>query len=63
MNMETISRLARHGVAVAIAYLIGKGYLPADLAGPVTELAVAVVTAVGAAYLGERVATKRRKVR
>ena len=59
MNTE-IARLARHVLPPAIAFVVAKGWVPADLQQPLIEACIAV-SAVVVAWLAsrKRAATRR----
>lgn len=44
MDLQSeLARLARNFGPALVTYAVAKGYVPAEFAGPITELAVAVI--------------------
>lgn len=57
---EELARLARHGLPPLIAYLVGRGLIPAELQQPITEAALAMLAAA-AAWWASRARDVKRK--
>lgn len=63
INPKTeVNRLIRHFAPVAVTYLVLQGTIPAELAGPVTEIVI-IVASAAVAYAVSLIRDVKRAVK